>query len=1294
MGGTSQTPVAAEGSHLWAVACCVGLCYTLPLFVGAAELLQGGGSDDDDVLTPLTALALWALCVATLCCRSLRRAAACARGAALRRRARRHESPSSRRPTPRPDIKPRSKGGVRFRLQGGSVREGAAQLCTATWWDEAKRALILQENGSGRVVLTIPWKTVTRGCLDIGDDIESKEPATVLLQCRPVPRDRSAVEAVPKLVKLYLTDYSDIECLRACLVSTEVSKEQRLWWWLGHDWCLSIAYHHYVSPTSLSNLAYCFGEALGFCTKLAAGSKMLKLTGVVELALDLLLVALQASLNTPLWICALPAVLMLLWRYPVRSVFVLCGAALACGAVYLLLYMGSLRASVVEAYPAFGSVESAVLLSGPASVLLFKTIPSSLRSALKVFSFDLCHPTRPLVVRKLSVFVRACRYHHISLPRYIYGCFRDNEVMALLSTSHEPATDCNWYRDELSAHMSCMHAQDAGVEYQKCDCRYKADVLISYLEACKFHVWGDVLSSAAFHRCHYVLDRILRRWASRSNVEAAILIAARRGYTDVLTTLHKHLRAHYNGLLPVRGGDGGTILHTAAVHGHTGTVTRVLAEPDLFGVKATNRTENGLTALHCASLSGKDDLALWLLSQGHDCVWAWRRTHDGRTVLHCAAAGGAVKTIAKIVAQHHHCYLWHPSDATPTLLSLTKDGRTPLHCAAEKGKYKAVKLLLKSLPRQERTAQLEAKTSRGWTVLHCASGAAPHVSCAKTVKLLLDEGADPQTTTTESGQKQSDTALELAIDNGNSNLVDCLSGHTPDPCRPGSGGLTLLHRVKTCKCLRNLRWSHLGFVEDEALLQLFTALTQDGRSVLHCAAEKGLWDVYSEFKEALAERGGSVPATTRDGLTHLHCAAQRGHLTMVSKLMEQCRDEADYKAGSKHGDTPLHLAVREGHEHVVSRLLASTAGRTAVAAVNGDGDTPLHLAAKSSSVDATKDLLRAGASVAVRNGGGYTPLHLTSSHALARLLIDKKADVHALGQGRMPLNLSAERGDTAVVKLLLREMKKAKSLGCDAQAVYPPLHDAAEGGHTEVVATLCEWDRSVVRQRSREGTTALHVAAENGWYKTVEVLCAADANAAACGVDVLEEAGRDGAPIVDARDGNKQTPLHRAAKAGHLKTVKVLLAQKALAHATEDLDREGRTPLHYAAMAGHAEIAGIVQPRDAKLFQAKDADGQAPLHHAAASGDLQTVELLLLACGVEACAMRDAYEQTPLHCAAREGHLPIVAALVRAGREDVRAWKDRSGKTPVDLAVDRGHSDVVRHLEEREACAASPAAGC
>eukprot|EP00754_Rhynchopus_humris_P010865 Rhum_TRINITY_DN14179_c9_g2::Rhum_TRINITY_DN14179_c9_g2_i1::g.72317::m.72317 len=558
MGGTSQTPVAAEGSHLWAVACCVGLCYTLPLFVGAAELLQGGGSDDDDVLTPLTALALWALCVATLCCRSLRRAAACARGAALRRRARRHESPSSRRPTPRPDIKPRSKGGVRFRLQGGSVREGAAQLCTATWWDEAKRALILQENGSGRVVLTIPWKTVTRGCLDIGDDIESKEPATVLLQCRPVPRDRSAVEAVPKLVKLYLTDYSDIECLRACLVSTEVSKEQRLWWWLGHDWCLSIAYHHYVSPTSLSNLAYCFGEALGFCTKLAAGSKMLKLTGVVELALDLLLVALQASLNTPLWICALPAVLMLLWRYPVRSVFVLCGAALACGAVYLLLYMGSLRASVVEAYPAFGSVESAVLLSGPASVLLFKTIPSSLRSALKVFSFDLCHPKRPPVVRKLSVVVRACRYHQRDLPRYIYGCCCDKEVMALLA-ARKPEADCTVYRDELYELMSNTHCNKKAkacaveCEYQKCGCKFKADVLISYLEACKFHGWGDVLSSACFHRCHYVLKMVLRRWASQWDVEAAILIAARRGYTDVLTTLHKHLVAHHTCLLPVRG---------------------------------------------------------------------------------------------------------------------------------------------------------------------------------------------------------------------------------------------------------------------------------------------------------------------------------------------------------------------------------------------------------------------------------------------------------------------------------------------------------------------------------------------------------------------------------------------------------------------------------------------------------------------------------------------------------------------------------------------------------------------
>ena len=1294
MGGNSQTPVAAEGSNRWAVARCVLLCYTLPLFVRGAELLQGGGgggaSDDDDVVAPLAGLALWALCVAALCYRSLRPAARVHRATTARRRPR---HPPRR--TPRPDIKPHSKGGVRFRLQGGSVREGAAQQCTATWWDEARDALVLRENGSGHSVLTIPWRTVTRGCLDIGDDIESKEPATVLLQCQPVLRDEMAKVAVPMLVKLYLTDYSDIECLRSCLITLGLSKTRRLWWWLGHDWCMSVAYHRCIAPTSLSYLAYCFGESLGFCTKLAAGSKMLKLTGVVELVLDLLLVTLQASLNTPLWLCVLPAVLMLLWRYPVRSVFVLCGAALACGAVYLLLYMGSLRASVVKAYPAFGSLESAVLLSGPASVLLFKTMPSALRSALEVFSFDLCHPKRPLVVRKFSVFVRACRYHHISLPRYIYACFRDREVMALLSAARKPATDCSVYRDELYDHMSSMHAQDADGEYQKCDCRYKADVLISYLEAYKFHVWGDVLSSASFHRCHYVLDRILRRWASRSNVEAAILIAARRGYTDVLTTLHTHLVAHHTCLLPVRGGDGSTILHTAAIHGHEGTVTSVLAKAKLFGVKVTDCTESGLTALHCASLSGKDALALWLLSQVRDCGQAWETTHDGRTVLHCAAAGGAVKTIAKIVAQGHRCSPDHASDATPTLLPLTKDGRTPLHCAAEKGKYEAVKLLLESLPKNERTAQLEAKTSRGWTVLHCACGAAPHVCCAKTVELLLEAGADPQTTTTESGQQQSDTALELAIDCGNSKLVSCLVGKTPEPCRPSSDGRTVLHRVKTRDCLANLTFLYLGFITEEATLRLlYSSLTKDGRSVLHCAAEKGLWDVYSAFKQALSEQGAAVPETTKEGLTHLHCAAQRGHLSMVSKLMEQCKADADYQAASTRGDTPLHLAVREGHEHVVSKLVGTAAGRTAVAAVNSDGDTPLHLAAKCSSIDATKDLLRAGADVSVRNGGGYTPLHLTSSQALARLLIEKGADVHALGQGRMPLNLSAERGDTAVVKLLLREMKKAKSLGCDARVIHPPLHDAAEGGHTEVVATLCEWDRSVVRQRSREGTTALHVAAENGWYKTVEVLCAADANAtAACTVDVLEEV-RDEAPIVSSLDGNRQTPLHRAAKAGHLKTVKVLLAQKTLTRAAEGPDVEGRTPLHYAAIAGHAEIAKIVQPHDTALYNATDQDGRTPLHYAVVSGSLETVDAILLTRGAEACGAQDVHARTPLHYAALEGHLPIVATLSVAGGAGVRGLKDIFGTTPVDLALRSGHSNVVRHLEEHEAHAVSPAAGC
>ena len=1176
MAGKTRAAALVEQMEGWAILRYAALCYTLPLFVRAAEWLQegngddngddnggGGGENDSDVA--VLGLAMWAACMALLFY---------LRWASLRRRAR-----SKTRRISRPDsVRSQSQGSVRFRLQGGSVREGAAQAYTATWWDEAKDALVLRESRSGHIVLTIPWRTVTRGRLDICDDMDAREPAELVMVCRPVQQGKLSEEETPMVVKICLTDYSDIDCIRACLVSLELSHHRKLWWWLGHDLSLRCAYHRFVTPTFVCDVSHYCREGLSFCMMLAAGSKMLQGVSVIEITVGVALNTLFSALRSPVLVCGVAAsAAACLVRCPVRSVLVLLGVALASGGLSLLLFMGSLRASVAVAYPAFVSLESAVLLSGPASALLFKKIPSSLRSATKVFSFDLCHPKRPPLVRKLSVVVRACRYHQRDLPRYIYTCLRDKEVMALLSAARKPATDCSVYRDELYDLLSNMHCNKkvkAGAvesEYQKCDCKYKADVLISYLEAYKFQGWGDVLSSASFHRCHYVLKMVLRRWASQWDVEAAILIAARRGYADVLTTLHTHLVAHHTCLLPVRGGDGGTILHEAAIHGHECTVKRVLAEPELFGVEATDCTTDGRNTLHCAASHGRQAIACLLLDKYPKL--AGKSTDDGRTVLHCAAAGGAVRLIAKIARAAHQPGAGDDDDSDadaatppPTLLSLTKDGRTPLHYAAEKGKSDAVRELLSLVPAGDFATHLEARTAHGWTVLHCATAS----GSVRTVGAVLTR-ADASATTGCQETVHRNTSLEIAIDNSHLQLIKLIALANKELClRRSFDGRTVLHRVRTVECLQTLLTLER---EEGVVLPPLTAVTDDGRTVLHCAAEAGARAVYVAFEKRLqALELRTARVTKAKGLTALHCAAWGGDLYMVRWLVKRCTLE-EHQAKSHHWDTPLHLAVREGHDHVVAKLLVTEAGRSAVEASNKDGDTPLHCAAQRGSVDAATELLRADADVNARNNTNYTPLHLTSNPLVAELLIAHGANVHALGLSKMPLHLASERGDLAVVRLLLHEMKKGTARDRDIRTpARTPLHYAAKRGHVQVVATLCEFDHASVRHRDRQGRTAMHVAAERGFARTVAMLCEADGQ---FDDDVECTLFANESSSVIAADKQGHTPLHLAARGGHKGAVARLLEGIREMEREDKLDAkdaQGKAPRDHAVQGGYDDL--------------------------------------------------------------------------------------------------------------------------
>ena len=1272
-------------------------------------------------------------------------------------------------PATRPDsLRRYSQGDIGVRVQGGRVRE---RRCTAQWWDDKGR-LILRVNRSGVRVLALPWNTVTGCCLELCEDVETTKPATLLLQCRPTEMLQTSEEK-PMLVKLYLTDNSDAECLRSCLKNIDgLSKHQRLLSLLGHAWSMRWGYHRFVTPSFLCALSQLLLNIIGICTKLVLAAKIMKGLGRVEGWKAWGVSSLCSLLFSPivsyahlacLGVLALAVVFWSIASSLCAFVLVLAGNC----ALEQLIALGSWWSAQLDAHPTLVLLESLLLLSHPAREVI-KNIPGWLQDADKVYTFNPCHPDTKTVLKPLSVVARAHRYHGNSFPYVFWGllwCYRDKTMWELMFDKAPDAGESARRRyfkklNELITETEATVPQ--GGVFSKwfwsfwllgsgpSSSDHKADMLISYLEAHKFDGWGDVLSSACSRPLqdahprppsHYVLEWVLRHKASRREMEVAIHAAAQHGHIKVLTKLHEHLATTGDPALPVKGEDNRTILHTAALYGKTDAVVKIYEDgvakkeesstkKTVFGVEANACMSGGLTALHCASLAtqlGNTEAANLLLGQEQAtrATLAAQTAEDGRTAMHCAAAGGNT-TLIELLA---NC----SSDirgATSPLLQRTIDGRTPLHCAAENGKHKAVATMLELLKDSPgtRAELLKAKTTRGWTSLHACALAAE--GGASTAELLLRKGADPNAIT-----KDEDTALALAIDGGNATLAKFLvqEATEKDRAKTDSHGLTLLHRVTSEEC-REALGVHT--------LKLTAALTNDGRSVLHCAAEKGLWKVYSIFKEDLSKRGvRDEPAY--DGLTCLHFAAQGGHVFMVSKLTASDKTE-DYKAASKRGDTPLHLAAREGHDSVVPALVETVAGRTAVTVANNAGDTPLHLAAKRGSVVASRELLRAGADVKAQNNAEYTPLHLATNNSVAELLIEEGADVHALGQGRKPLNLASHRGDLPMVELLLREMKKAKA-GDDAkaQSAHPPLHDAVKGGHTGIVGILCDWDESAVWQTCGAGRTALHVAAEKGCEEHVNKLCALDEkenrqDGRLPVTSTLDHQGRTplhyaawdghvevvkllwkraGTPAVS--DERVVTPLHLAANDGHLKTVEFLLTQTP--EASRAQDKDGRTPLHRAARHGWAKTAGSLRDHDGGVCAVKDDDGRTPLHLAAYGGHLETVECLLKQTpetfrlqhkddctakghaetakplrehGGGGRAVEDDDGRTPLHLAAYGGHIktvklllkqaPVASRPVEAKPPEASRIRDKDGSTPLHLAALKGHAETAEFLREHD----------
>ncbi len=212
------------------------------------------------------------------------------------------------------------------------------------------------------------------------------------------------------------------------------------------------------------------------------------------------------------------------------------------------------------------------------------------------------------------------------------------------------------------------------------------------------------------------------------------------------------------------------------------------------------------------------------------------------------------------------------------------------------------------------------------------------------------------------------------------------------------------------------------------------------------------------------------------------------------------------------------------------------------------GWTPLHVAAQDGESDRMKNLLLKGANVNVRATNGQTPLHVAADRGncvAVRLLLDRKANPNLKDeQGLTPVQLAMQDEYDPAVETLLHG-------GADASDILV----ASFAGRADLVTAFLQGDKTLVKAKTKEGNTALHLAARLGHVKVAEVLLAHAAD-------------------VNARNSSDLTPLHWAATCAHADVVRMLLAHKADLRAKNSDDQ---TPLDFARERGNKDIIRLLE---------------------------------------------------------------------------------------------------------------------